>query len=61
MGGFHVRQDAAWREVVPITRVAIRITSGLVFVPAGSDLLDITRLMGRDKDRDRAEMLEKLL
>jgi hypothetical protein len=61
MGGFHVRQVAAWREVVPTTRVAVRIPSGLVFVPAVSDLLDITRHMGREKDRDRAEMLEKLL
>ena len=60
-GGFHVREGATWREVRPLTRVAVAVPAGSVFVPALPDLIDITRLLGRAKDLARAEMLSALL
>jgi hypothetical protein len=61
MGGFHIWEDAAWREVVPQTRLAFPIPCGLVFMPALPELIEITRRLGRGKDLARAEMLEALM
>ncbi len=60
MAGFQVWDERAWREVLPTTRMAVAIPSGLVFVPTLPELIAIARRLGRGKDLARAEMLEAL-
>ena len=60
MGGFHIRVDDAWREVVPETRQAIPFGSGALYVPTVIELVALCDLFGRPKDFERQKILQRL-
>jgi hypothetical protein len=59
MGGLEVCVDDVWRPVRPVTRIAVTLAEGVVFIPDGNDQLRLIRLFGRPKDLARAESLVK--
>ena len=61
MAGFHVRVGSAWREVRPASRQAIQVGSALLYVPSVRELIEMGRLFGRPKDREREALLLPLL
>lgn len=61
MARFHVRSASGWREVLPSARVAVNTPSGVFYVPALSDLIEMCRLFDRPKDHERRRLLEELL
>ncbi len=60
LGGFHVREQGRWVAVQPVTRLAVGLARGAVFVPSRPELAAITRRLGRPKDLLRARMLDAL-
>ncbi|WP_431850672.1 hypothetical protein [Allosphingosinicella sp.] len=61
MGGFHVHDGESWREVVPSSRVEVRLEDTELFVPCVEELIGMCRLFGRPKDVERERLLAALL
>ncbi len=57
MAGFHVATVAGWAEVLPRTRVPIRVEEATIYVPGRTELAKMLRLFGRPKDLERVRLL----
>ncbi|HEY0044605.1 MAG TPA: hypothetical protein VGB62_08655, partial [Allosphingosinicella sp.] len=60
MAGFHVRDGASWRPVVPSGREEIRLHGCTLFTPGISGLIALCDLFGRPKDAARKRLLQAL-
>lgn len=60
MAGFHVHDGADWRELVPSSRVPVRVGEATLFVPAVDELIWMCELFARPKDLERARLLRRL-
>ena len=58
-GGFSLAVDGLWREVSLITREAVRVGGGEVFVPSADELVHLLESFGRSKDLKRARLLRR--
>jgi hypothetical protein len=61
MAGFHIRAGSAWVEIVPRTRVAVRVAGDTLFTPSAAEMIDMLERFGRPKDRARADLLRQSL
>jgi hypothetical protein len=59
MGGFHVRDGADWRELVPSSRAGFAVGATRLFAPSVEELIGICGLFGRPKDFQRQMLLEE--
>ena len=58
--GFHVRTPQGWRELLPQSRVLLRVAGTVVFVPSIAELTAWGRLFARPKDAAREPILRAL-
>lgn len=62
MAGFRLRdRDGVWREVQPQTRVTVRVGGATVFTPSLHELRDMFERFGRERDRARVDLIDRLL
>lgn len=61
MGGLEVFRDAAWKPVVPLSRVAVEVAGTRLYIPSPAEQCAIFRLFGRPKDLDKARRVEALV
>ena len=60
MAGFQVHTPDGWHKVLPVSRHAVRLDGGVLFVPSADELIAHCRLFGRPKDEQRATILQRL-
>lgn len=58
-GGFSLAIDGSWRDVSLVTREAVRVGGGEVFVPSADELVRLLESFGRSKDLERARLLRR--
>jgi hypothetical protein len=59
MAGFHVRDGATWRPILPETRILITLGDTALPVPSVAELIAHCALFGRPKDKARAALLQQ--
>lgn len=55
--GFHLFEAGEWREIRPVTRIAVDLVGTTLFVPEQHELREILLRFGRPKDLARAALL----
>lgn len=60
MAGFERLSGTQWFPVLPVTRQAVRVESGVVFVPEKTELEAMLIAFGRPKDLERARKLASM-
>ena len=55
--GFELNEGGKWRAIKPRSRVRFQCGKAVVYVPDSTELADMLRRFGREKDLARAELL----
>lgn len=58
MGELMLADGPAWQSMTPRTRQARPVATSTVYVPGRAEMIAILTRFGRDKDRERAHILE---
>ena len=61
LAGFRVRTEGDWREVRLRTRQPVILPFATFYVPEVAEMIELCRLFGRTKDREREQLLRRLL
>ena len=61
LGGLHIRVDAAWVRLQPSSRQALDCRGARFYAPSVAEMIEICAMFGRDKDRERASRLRRLI
>ena len=59
MAGFAVCERGDWMPVEPVTRDAVTVGDGTLYVPALLELRMLFERFGRDKDLDRVRLIDE--
>jgi hypothetical protein len=61
LGGLHVRVGTAWVRLQPSSRQALDCRGVRLYAPSVAEMIEICAMFGRDKDRERAARLYRLV